>query len=90
MGLCYLLIHQERENRQGLGSSELFIELRSLPHELLSFLAEGIRKLFSGASMAASRGAMVTVGQVMKTGPKMSRRVSFPHECFVVLLALLL
>lgn len=28
------------------------------------FLTEGIRKLFSGASMAASRGAMVTVGQV--------------------------
>lgn len=29
----------------------------------LSCHAEGIRKLFSGASMASSRGAMVTVGQ---------------------------
>uniref|UniRef100_A0A8C1IDW8 Mitochondrial dicarboxylate carrier n=1 Tax=Cyprinus carpio TaxID=7962 RepID=A0A8C1IDW8_CYPCA len=28
------------------------------------FLTEGIRKLFSGASMAAGRGAMVTVGQL--------------------------
>uniref|UniRef100_A0A8C1TT09 Si:ch1073-100f3.2 n=1 Tax=Cyprinus carpio TaxID=7962 RepID=A0A8C1TT09_CYPCA len=37
-----------RENRQGLGLFELFIEL----------------KLFSGASMAAGRGAMVTVGQL--------------------------
>lgn len=43
------------------------LSVRSLPHELPPFLTEGIRKLFSGASMAASRGAMVTVGQVMKT-----------------------
>lgn len=26
--------------------------------------AEGLKKLFSGASVAASRGALVTVGQV--------------------------
>uniref|UniRef100_A0A673N5S6 Mitochondrial dicarboxylate carrier n=1 Tax=Sinocyclocheilus rhinocerous TaxID=307959 RepID=A0A673N5S6_9TELE len=31
---------------------------------VIFFLTEGIRKLFSGASMAASRGAMVTVGQL--------------------------
>lgn len=36
----------------------------------VSWPTEGVRRLFSGATMASSRGAMVTVGQASRRGSK--------------------
>lgn len=39
-----------------------------LSHDAVFASPEGLRKLFSGATMASSRGALVTVGQVRECG----------------------
>lgn len=43
--------------------------------------AEGLKKLFSGATMASSRGALVTVGQVGWRGRGLGQCMAQQEEC---------